>query len=72
MSDRARLVDILALFFGGVGAGAGLATMIAQRVRASRSPVAAPPPIGAFGALHTPPTVPWHEPGAEARRRTEE
>lgn len=62
MSDRVRLVDIVSLFFGGVGAGAGTAALIVQRRRhhlrtgglAKSAPYVEPP--------HTPPTVPWREP----------
>ena len=34
MRDSVRLVDILALFFGGMGAGAGLASLGVSRARA--------------------------------------
>ena len=40
MVDRVRLVDILALFFGGFGAGAGLVASIVQNRR-----LVAPPPL---------------------------
>ena len=33
MLDRVRLVDIISLFFGGVGAGAGMAALLVQRRR---------------------------------------
>ena len=36
MSDRVRLVDIILLFFGGFGAGAGLASLLVQRRRYRR------------------------------------
>jgi hypothetical protein len=36
MRDSVRLVDILSLFFGGMGTGAGLASLAATRMR-SRS-----------------------------------
>ena len=62
MGDRARLVDILALFFGGAGAGAGVASMLVQRRLAARASADAQPPLAGQGAPHTPPTVPWREP----------
>ena len=42
MRDHVRLVDILALFFGGFGAGAGLVASVFQNRR-----IVTPPPIGA-------------------------
>jgi hypothetical protein len=33
MRDHVRLVDVISLFFGGVGTGAGIAGLIAQRNR---------------------------------------
>ena len=41
MRDTVRLVDILALFFGGMGTGAGLASLAAARARA-RTPGSSP------------------------------
>ena len=41
MRDSVRMVDILSLFFGGVGTGAGLASLAVGRMRArSAGPVA--------------------------------
>ena len=40
MSDRVRIVDIISLFFGGVGAGAGMAALFVQRRRRSQEPAA--------------------------------
>jgi hypothetical protein len=37
MRDHVRLVEIVSLFFGGVGTGAGLASVIRQRVQAADS-----------------------------------
>ena len=54
MRDRVRLVDILALFFGGVGSGAGIAVLVGRRRAARDAGLHA-----LRGALHTPPTVPW-------------
>jgi len=34
MRDHVRLVEIIELFFGGLGTGAGLASLIAARARA--------------------------------------
>lgn len=34
MRDHVRLVEIIELFFGGVGTGAGIAGLVAQRARA--------------------------------------
>ena len=33
MSDRVRLVDIVSLFFGGAGAGAGMTALLVQHRR---------------------------------------
>jgi hypothetical protein len=33
MRDHVRLVEIVELFFGGVGTGAGLVSLLAQRAR---------------------------------------
>jgi hypothetical protein len=33
MRDHVRLVEIIELFFGGVGTGAGVASLVAQRAR---------------------------------------
>ncbi|GLC28561.1 hypothetical protein [Roseisolibacter agri] len=76
LRDRVRLVDILSLFFGGVGTGAGLTETIvrrrlAAREAAARSAAAGPParpwgpPPGLPPGLHTPPTVPWRPAPAE-------
>jgi hypothetical protein len=35
MRDHVRLVEIIELFFGGIGTGAGLACLIVQRKRAT-------------------------------------
>ena len=35
MRDHVRLVEIIELFFGGIGTGAGIAGLIAQRRRAA-------------------------------------
>ena len=35
MQDHVRLVEILVLFFGGFGAGAGVASMVAARRKSS-------------------------------------
>lgn len=43
--DRVRLVDVLALFFGGFGAGAGLAASIVQQRK-----LRTPPLVGARDA----------------------
>ena len=67
LRDRVRLVDILSLFFGGVGTGAGLTEAVVRRRLAARDAAAAAgqadrpwgPPSGLPAGLHTPPTVPW-------------
>src|SRR5688500_1101354 len=83
MRDRVRLVDILSLFFGGAGTGAGIVELLMRRRLAAREaeaartagaaagPAAAPwgPPAGVPLGLHTPPTVPWApEPVADRDR----
>jgi hypothetical protein len=62
MSDRVRLVDIISLFFGGVGAGAGLVVVVGQRRRQRRDPAALAASAPGRDPPHTPPTVPWREP----------
>jgi hypothetical protein len=34
MRDHVRLVEIISLFFGGAGTGAGIASLVKQRARA--------------------------------------
>lgn len=63
MRDRVRLVDILTLFFGGAGAGAGLVALVVQR-RGHRGAA----PEHAHTDLHTPPTVSWREPASTDTR----
>ena len=54
-----RLVDVLSIFFGGFGAGAGVVALVVQR-RARRDAAGRATPAPHHGPpLHTPPTVPW-------------
>jgi len=46
MIDRVRLVDVLALFFGGFGAGAGLAASIVQHRKLRTPPLAGARDVG--------------------------
>lgn len=69
MRDRVRLVDVLMLFVGGVGTGAGVAELVARRRLAARDGRRGAPDARPSAAWPLPPSVPApHAPPADRHR----